>query len=350
MSRVGILQAMVVGALSTAFLASPARSADSYQAPPGGWDYAYEAEEGQDSAGTAPGNYDALDGTFGYGNGSDTWDGSKIGDGKPGGVVVVDGSYLRVQDPGDPRDFGAADPSNRKIYLAHKTAPDGATANQLDEGVTLHFRARLSSGAPIDDLMPDGGTQSAWPANGDGYEIHDNGKGMIGFRQAAGGIVSLSLIHGGEAPEVTQGGLVANHLNGSVVTDVVDVGEAGTPNSVALDPSKWHEFWVTIEAGGAGTHQVTVYLDGSVTPAATLDVTAGNGDDVGEGYLSLGQGSTRQAGAFDLDYVRFAAGVIPPASNSKAVPAVSPAGLAALLVLVLALGAVLLRKRRPAAA
>jgi hypothetical protein len=350
MSRVGIFQSIVLVALSVGTFAVRAAGADGYLPPPGGWNYSYEANAGQDSAGTAPANYDSLDGTFGYGNGSDTWDGTKIGDGSTaGGVVVVGGSYLRLQDPGDPRDYGAIDPSSRKIYLAHKTAANGATPNQLDEGVTLHFRMRLATGAPIDDLMPDGGgAQAPWPAAGDGYEIHDNGKGMIGFHQTAGGLVSFSLINAGEAAEVTQSGLITNHLNGTVASDNVDVAEAGTPNALPLDPAKWHEFWVTIEAGGAGTHLVTVYLDGAVDPAATFDVTAGTGDDIGEGYLSLGEGSTRQAGAFDVDYVRFAAGVISPVASSQSVPAVSGSGMAALMLLVLTLGAVLLLRKRPA--
>ena len=53
--------------------------------------------------------FTSLDGTWSHDNGGDAWDGSAIGDGSPGGVSVIDG-YLRIQDPGDPRDNGFPDP------------------------------------------------------------------------------------------------------------------------------------------------------------------------------------------------------------------------------------------------
>ena len=60
----------------------------------------------------------SLDGTWSQNNGSDAWDSSVIGEGAPGGASALDDggeAFLRMQDPGDPRDFDIADPSNRKV-------------------------------------------------------------------------------------------------------------------------------------------------------------------------------------------------------------------------------------------
>ena len=146
--------------------------ADLYAPPLGGYAYTYEANPGQDAAGAGTA-FDALDGTFSHNNGSDQWDGTGPGLGRPGGVSIVGGA-LRIQDTGDPRDHGMGDPgSNRMIYLGHDLVPDGAGTTLLDAGVTLHFRARISMGSPLDDIHPDGGSPTTpYPAGGDGYGIH----------------------------------------------------------------------------------------------------------------------------------------------------------------------------------
>ncbi len=69
-------------------------------------------------------------------------------------------------------------------------------------------------------------------------------------------------------------GLVMNNLNGSVVSSDVDPGDAGSANVLAAKPVEWLSVWATIEAGGKGTHQVTLYTDGNLAPAGTFDVTA----------------------------------------------------------------------------
>jgi hypothetical protein len=271
--------------------------------------------------------------------------------GKPGGVSIIDGTYLRIQDPGDPRDYGAVDPSNRKIYLAHKLT--GSSPTLLDGGVTLHFKMRLATAAnagPLDKAHPDGGAgMTDWPAGGDGYQIHDNGKGMVGIRQSAGGLIAFSLAVPTDHAEVTAPALITEHLNGAVASGDVDCGDPGTPNMLNLDVTQWHEFWITIEKGGSGTHVVTIYMDGALDAAAQFEVTAGTGDDIGDAYLSFGCGSTGQAGAFDLDFARVISGVLAPESGAPVVPAAAPAWLA-LLALGLGLGgALLLRRNRPAA-
>ena len=70
----------------------------AYEAPEGGW--AYSVDVGDISA-------------WSHDNGSDQWDGSPIGgefgdDNRPGGVSLLDG-YVRLQDTGDPRDYGYSD-------------------------------------------------------------------------------------------------------------------------------------------------------------------------------------------------------------------------------------------------
>src|SRR5438034_45313 len=97
--------------------------------------------------------------------------------------------------------------------------------------------------------------------------------------------------------------------------------------AVTLDPTRWHEFWITIRADttGQGTHRVDIYLDGSLVPR-TFYVTAGTGDDFsGISYIATGCGSTGQSGAFDVDYFTYKLSAVAPASS--AVPVFASAGL-----------------------
>lgn len=284
-----------------------------FGAPPGGWLYSYEANPGDDVPGSS--GFDALDGTFSHDNGSDVWDGTGPGAGRPGGAVVLGTteSYLRIQDTGDPRDYGMGDPgSNRKIYFGHDLSADGASATLLDSA-TLHFRARVSSGAPLDDLHPDGGGGTTpYPSSGDGYPIVNGGSGNIGLGQLAGGLISFSLETDGGSP-----GLHMNSLDGQVVSANVDTGE-GTANILAIPVTGWHDYWVAIEhsPAGPGTHRVIVFLDGSHTPAAEYDVTAGDGWPYsGISFLGLGTGSTPESGAIDIDFVHITEGAHAPSDG-----------------------------------
>ena len=144
-------------------------------------------DEGNESFAT----WDALGGDWDHVNGSDAWDGTGIGTGRPGGATaLMEGTtdYLRIQDAGDPRDYGMGDPgSNRKVWFAH----------QIDFGLAgarLEFRARVATGAPLDDAHPDGGGGLApWPTGGIGYQVRDDGKGMFGIADAAVGSLGFSL-------------------------------------------------------------------------------------------------------------------------------------------------------------
>jgi hypothetical protein len=109
-----------------------------------------------------------------------------------------------------------------------------------------------------------------------------------------------------------------NNLNGKTISGNVDPGDAGTPNLLPLDPTVWHEFWITLQADptGPGTHKVSIYLDGSLTPQ-TFAVTAGDGSDYsGISYLGLGLGATGQSGALDVDYFTYKLGAIAPTESS----------------------------------
>jgi len=284
-----------------------------YPDPAGGWAYVY------DGTAVSPSSTSALDGTWNHDNGSDQWDGSLISNGRPGGVAVINESlelaYLRLQDPGNPRDYGMGDPgSNRKIYFAHDLTADGAPDNLVD-AVTLSFRARIPTTGPLDDLHPDGGGGIApYPMGGDGYVIHNDGKGHFGIGDVDDRLISFALTTGPADHEtVSLPGLVMNNLNGTTPGDV-DMGEAGTLNLLLLDPTQWHEFWITIQSDttGTGTHLVTVSLDGSLAQDQFI-VTAGRGDNPypGINFIQLGMGATGQSGALDVDFFAYAPGVIP---------------------------------------
>jgi len=86
-----------------------------------------------------------------------------------------------------------------------------------------------------------------------------------------------------------------------------------------LDPTLFHHFWITIKNNGAdpGTHRVSIYVDGSLTPA-NFNVTAGTGSDtISPGapvtnYLALGITGNAQVGAFDLDFLAYKPGTLAP--------------------------------------
>jgi hypothetical protein len=117
-------------------------------------------------------------------------------------------------------------------------------------------------------------------------------------------------------------GLTMNQLNGNAIVAAVNFDSPGQARGVALDPTDWHEFWITIKADSTavGTHLVSVYLDGSSQAATNVIVTAGNGDDfAGTSYLGIGGSRTAESWALDLDFVAFKAGAeAPPQSAAPA--------------------------------
>ncbi len=264
-----------------------------------------------DAAVAGPANdNDSLDGTWDHNNGSDAWDGSAIGEASPGGAsaLVEDGvTFLRIQDTGDPRDYGMPDPSNRKVYLTHTTGIG------LD-GVRLEVRARIATSAPLDDQHPDGGAGIApWPAEGIGYYINFDGKGMFGIAEAGLGIISFSLAQAGEIQGLETDALVMNNLVGATPSGDVDTGAAATAvNTMPVDDATlWNTFVIDIAAGGAGTHIVTVSANGG--QAQPFDVTAGTGLESGKGsYITVGSPGTDGNTAFDVDYIAVRTPIPPP--------------------------------------
>ena len=281
-----------------------------YAPPDGGWAYAYNGE------GVSISDAAALDGTWNHDNGSDAWagDGRGPGNGLLGGVGSARG-ILTIEDAVV---SGATSTDNRRFYFTHSFLQDSATTNAsklLDDGVTLHFRARLTPPAPLDPLTELTNAPNGWVNSSDG-------KGMLGIRQAGGGgmIISFSLNTAAEDLNpvskfsFAQAGLQMNSLNGDLRSPAVDPGEGGTLNLLPLDPAAFHEFWITIQDNGSapGTHRITIYRDGSFQPAL-FNVTAGTGvDGPSTSYLALGLGVTLQRGAFDLDYLEYRAGVLVP--------------------------------------
>ena len=338
--------------------------AQKYAAPSDGWAYTFEGANAEDS----PDPFSALDGTWDHNNGSDQWDGTGIGDGNPGGVsALTEGgtTFVRVQDPGDPSDYGFDDPgSNRKVYLTHNLIDDltedpGNLNSIVDDGVTLYFRTRVATAAtgPIDDWHPDGGGGiEDWPEDGRGYFQHDSGKSLIAIKQTDGANVAFGLdyadaaFHPDLAPDDSPQGLILQNLlfgdtlaGDGGIFGLTDNSQDSDPDNfnfdftanelgqmVAVDDiTSWQEFWITIEAGNIatnpdfpddldGTHKVTVYSGTAGDPlvAEEFFVTAAQGsdyvDDEEESYIAFGGGATPQAGAFDLDFLSWAPGVHVP--------------------------------------
>ena len=111
--------------------------------------------------------------------------------------------------------------------------------------------------------------------------------------------------------DISAAGLLMNPTNGTERTGDVEPGN-GTENLLALDPTEWHEFWISIVPGGTGTHQATLFVDGddNIGNAITFDLTAGSGteefggEDV-DSVLSMGSSNTNVEGAVDIDFIAF---------------------------------------------
>ncbi len=289
-----------------------------YPAPHSGWSYLYGGS-GIDGSLSA-----ALDGTWNHE--LDSWSGDSRGAGNgPIGGLSSSNGIVTIEDGVTSAAGGTF--NNRRFYFTRNLAQDSAVTNAgslLDDGVTLTFRARLTP--PSDPLVEITNAPNGLINNSDG-------KGMFGIRQSgsSGLLLGFSLAQAVEDVSTAathtfgQAGLHMNHLNGDSRTNNVDPGEPGTPNLLPLDPSLFHEFWITIQDNGAdsGTHRVSVYVDGALTPAV-FNVTAGTGvDGPATNYLALGMGSTAQRGAVDVDFFGYRAGVVLPAAFNQ------PAGISA---------------------
>lgn len=300
----------------------------SFSPPAGGWDYLYGGD--QLIIGAADSGFTSLDGTWSHDNGSDAWDGSEIGgtfgpENGPGGVSLLGDAeiqFIRIQDPGDPRDYDFPDPSNRKVYFGHDMSMNGASETVLDDGVTLTFKARIPTPGTgvLDPLHPDGQQANgtlAYPDEGDGYVTSDGGKGNFVIKQAAGGAIAFSLTqlsdtNGGNpnGNKANFAGLTMNEFNGNQISGNVNFGDGSATNLVEFDPTEWHELWIVLrkDESEIGTHQGFIYRDGSTNPEV-FRITAGSGSDYsGISYLAIGATATPQNAALDIDFVGYKIG------------------------------------------
>lgn len=305
----------------------------AYAPPPGGWTYIYTG----DSAAGAPRyqNKFALDGTWRHEVSSSEWNGDPRGPANPpkGGVESNNG-VLTIEDA---ETTTSGTNNNRKIYFIHDITQDGVAVNNLlDSGVTISFRARLTP--------PDGKEEIPLP---NGYGIFSDGKGMFGVRQSnPSSLISFSLVLQTEDSTPTSSlnfksaGLTFNRLNGDSPAGSGAVNSSSDANVnpiFPVDPTQWHEFWITIQANdatpGNGTHTVTIYVDGSVV-GTSFNVTAGTGSDVDStitpnwtNYIAMGLNNSATVGAFDVDFYAYKPGIYSPAPLA---PPAAPSNVVAL--------------------
>ncbi|MCK4292752.1 MAG: CotH kinase family protein, partial [Planctomycetes bacterium] len=215
----------------------------AYPDPPGGWTYIYTGDATSGGA-----NYTALDGAWSHNNGSDQWDESAIGTGRPGGASgITDGGKgsfsVRQSSDDDIISFTLANVGNDPLATEKmKYDPTILFTNVGgQEGLVMNC---LTTGGDNDDEDP-------WEYDGDGEVL----------------------------------------------------------NQVALAVTDWHEFSITIEAdtSGGGTHLVKVRVDGA-QEAHEFHLTAGGDNDYDDSYIAMGLGATGAMGAIDVDFFAYKPG------------------------------------------
>lgn len=312
--------------------------------PDPGWDYFFDG----DSDAFGVGDFDALDGTWRHDQ-ADRWDGSAPGAGAPGGVdALAEGetTYLRIQDTGNPLDFGFVEPSNRRFWFGHDIEDEHpGTTSVLTNGITITFRARIASTGVLDDVHPDledfepefpALTEiTPWPAGGKGYNVSDDGQGMFTVQEDGEYAVGFALaldndtFRGSPTLPNVPGGLITNNVPTSNLpgSDRGRVTGANAANVVPISDAElldWHEFWITIVGTdppgptvcGAvptdcHTYAINVYRDGSTTPQ-TFQARSSIGAEYPGQYLAFGLSSETSFGAVDVDFYGYALGVVAP--------------------------------------
>ncbi len=316
-------------AACAALLAIPlAARAAAYEDP--GWDYFFDG----DAASFGTNEFGALDGTWQHDQ-ADKWDGGAPGDGigGPGGVAALtedQTTYLRIQDCGEPRDWGFTDPSNRRIWFGHNIQDDNPGATSvLTNGITLTFRARLSSTGTLDPIYPQP-TPDVDPEKPQlteitpwfpkGYNVTDDGQGMFTVQENGANAVGFALALDLDTPVDVGGGLVMNGQPGSGLLPGSDHVTPALSNLEPLDDSdltNWHEFWITIVGSGTpGNYDVKVYRDGSITPTS-FQVQHSIGAEFSGQYFAFGLSATSGFGAFDTDFYGYKLGVTAPISTPE---------------------------------
>jgi hypothetical protein len=282
----------------------------AFSDPVGGWTYIYDG--GKTNGLGVYRSPICLDNSWSSNNGSSEWDGSwrGAGNGLPGGISS-DGYVLTVEDV----NIGSGTGNNRKIYFTRDLAQDSATTGAstiLDTGITISFRARLPISDPLAEIpLPDG------------WGVFSDGKAHFNVHQYNGthSIIGFSLVRQTEPDNsfnFTDAGLTMNRLNGDAPSGSGAVNTSGTAANnqvLPLDPTQFHEFWITIQANdataGNGTHTVNIYVDGSTTPTS-FNVTAGTGNESTANYLAMGLNNSAGEGCVDIDFFSYKQGVLTP--------------------------------------
>ncbi len=312
-----------------------------------GWLYIYEGDVNN----YTPGNKidivaTHLDGTWEDG---DDWDLSGIGpaDGILGGVDLLeneDVSFLRIQDPGDPRDFPDLVPydehTNRKIQFYHALTQEGVPEDGriLDEGITLAFRIKVPVREGIGEIdsifragkfFDDGREGEIWayPEEGNGY-LPYLGHGMVSIHQTDGmnpddprsiGF-SLMTTFDHDTIATTGEGLYMNSNYGHVPLSRPNPFWDNEPypelavNHINCNPREWNEFWVQIvkDSTSAATHFVKIWMNGDIDSPYEFLVTASVRSWRDMPHMYMGFITNQYSGAVDIDYYGVQLGLIDP--------------------------------------
>lgn len=326
--------------LAVASAAAPAAAGVEYPEPDGGWDYLFDGDV--DARGAD--DQSALDGTWrrdeatkwqqaGLDPNAGTFPGDAYAppDNPPGGVAALldgDTTYLRIQDPGEPRDWSYEDPSNRRFWFGRDIEREHAGATSvLTNGVTITFRARISSTGALDPVHPQTSPDpdpeqpqltEITPWFPKGYNVTDDGQGMFTVQEDGARAVGFALALDIDTPAFLGGGLVMNNQPGLFLpgSDHTDAAHANLLPMADADLLDWHEFWITIEGSGApGSYLVDVYRDGSGTPVSFL-VAQSNGAEYDGQHIAFGLSATSGYGAVDVDFFGYRLGVVPEATGA----------------------------------
>jgi len=113
-----------------------------------------------------------------------------------------------------------------------------------------------------------------------------------------------------------------------ILSNEIDSTFNGTLNIVEIPDAalnNWNEFWITMEANGPaiGATVITVYMNGSTTPAGTFNVSlaaSGNAaySNQSNPYLELGSSTNGGYGAVDTDFFSYKLGVLAPTAALSA--------------------------------
>lgn len=346
-----------------------------------GWDLVYQGDN--DTYGTT---FDTLDGNWQRDQASQ-WDGSapgQFGDpnvdrdsASPGGVVALSENgtdYLRIQDAGNPAGYDPNplddsdgiinwnDPSNRKIYFGHNVEDEHpGVSSVLSNGLTISFRARLSSTGILDDVypdlfdnefeIPDLDEVTPWPEGGKGYNIKDDGRGMFTVQENGTNAVGFALARSFDTPAPNVGGgLIMNNRPPGGVFGLPGTDRAiNTPlgdfsvnaNVFPISDAKltdWQEFWITLQDSGMDddlgrdVYAVDVYHNGALSPASFL-AKSSNGTEFPGQFIAFGLSSETSFGAVDIDFFAYRLGAVAP----RRVPEPATATMAWLAVVSLLL-------------